>query len=149
MLGCSVSAAAWYLLVVATKDTAFVLLAIVGIIQGLVLPPVFVNNVALRQTLAPDELAGRVNATARWMHWTAIPFGQLAGGALATAIGLRETIAIGATVGVSSVFVLLFSPMRHVREMPVVAHHVPPDEPETTAANPLDEPTRPLGEAPV
>jgi MFS family permease len=149
MLGCGVSAAAWYLLVIATRDTAFALLAVVGIIQGLVLPPVFVNNVALRQTLAPDELAGRINATARWMHWTAIPFGQLAGGALATLVGLRATIAIGATVGVASVLVLLVSPMRRLHDMPASAHHVPPDEPEVPAANPLDEPTLPLGQAPV
>jgi MFS family permease len=149
MLGCGVSAAAWYLLVLATKDTGFALLAVVGIIQGLVLPPVFVNNVALRQTLAPDALAGRINATARWMHWTAIPFGQLAGGALATLVGLRFTIAIGATVGVSSVLVLLLSPMRSLREMPAAAHAVPSREPEVPATNPLDEPTLPLGQAPV
>jgi MFS family permease len=149
MLGCGVSAAAWYLLALATRDTGFALLAVVGIIQGLVLPPVFVNNVALRQTLAPDALAGRINATARWMHWTAIPFGQLAGGALATLVGLRFTIAIGATVGVSSVLVLLLSPMRSLREMPAPAHTVPPGEPEVPAANPLDEPTLPLGQAPA
>jgi MFS family permease len=149
MLGCGVSAAAWYLLVFATKDSAFALLVVVGVIQGLVLPPIFVNNVALRQTLAPDELAGRINATARWMHWTAIPFAQLAGGVLATAVGLRATIAIGATIGVASVFMILFSPLRDLREMPAPAHHVPPVEPEVPAANPLDEPTLPLGQAPV
>ena len=49
MLGCGVSSAAWYLLAFATKDTAFALLVAVGIIQGLALPPIFVNNVALRQ----------------------------------------------------------------------------------------------------
>src|SRR6185369_12377438 len=122
LLGCGVSAAAWYLL------------AVVGIIQGLVLPPVFVNNVALRQTMAPDALAGRINATARWMHWTAIPFGQLAGGVLANAVGLRATIAIGATIGVASVIVILLSPLRNLRDMPAAAHHVPPDAPDVPAA---------------
>lgn len=149
MLGCGVSAAAWYLLVFATPDTAFWLLAVVGIIQGLVLPPVFVNNVALRQTLAPDHLAGRINATARWMHWTAIPFAQIVGGVLAGVVGLRGTIAIGATIGVASVIVLFLSPLRSLREMPPSAHTVPPVEPEVSPVNPLDEPTRPLGEAPV
>ena len=37
MLGCGVSSAAWYLLAFATKDSAFAILAAVGIIQGLVL----------------------------------------------------------------------------------------------------------------
>ena len=146
MLGCGVSAAAWYLLVFATKDNGFALLAVVGIIQGLVLPPVFVNNVSLRQTLTPDELAGRVNATARWMHWTAVPFGQLAGGVLANLVGLRLTIAIGATIGVLAVVVLLLSPLRTLRAMPVSTHAGPPTDP---TANPLDEPTMPLGLPPI
>jgi MFS family permease len=149
LLGCAVSSAAWYLLVFATKDTAFALLAAVGIIQGLVLPPIFVNNVALRQTLTPDELGGRVNATARWMHWTAIPFGQLAGGALATIVGLRPTLAIGATVGVLSAVIVLLSPMRSLREMPAAAHPLRAPEDEPAGVNPLDEPTLPLGQAPV
>jgi MFS family permease len=139
MFGCGVSAAAWYLLTIATPATAFWLLAVVGVIQGIALPPIFVNNVALRQTLTPDGLSGRVNATARWMHWTAIPFGQLAGGALATIVGLRMTIAIGATVGVASVLILLLSPMRSVREMPTA----------TVPVSALDEPTLPLGQSPA
>ena len=149
MLGCGVSSAAWYLLAFATKDSAFAILAVVGIIQGLVLPPIFVNNVALRQTLTPDELGGRVNATARWMHWTAIPFGQLAGGVLATVVGLRGTIAVGATVGVLSVVVLFLSPMRSLRAMPAAAHPTHPPKDEPSAVNPLDEPTLPLGQSPL
>jgi MFS family permease len=149
MLGCGVSSAAWYLLAFATKDSAFAILAAVGIIQGLVLPPIFVNNVALRQTLTPDELGGRVNATARWMHWTAIPFGQLAGGLLATQVGLRVTLAIGATVGLLSVVFLLLSPMRSLRAMPAAAHPIHPSEDEPSAVNPLDEPTLPLGQVPL
>ncbi|HEX3265585.1 MAG TPA: MFS transporter [Candidatus Limnocylindrales bacterium] len=149
MLGCGVSSAAWYLLAFASRDSAFVLLAIVGIIQGLVLPPIFVNNVALRQTLTPDELSGRVNATARWMHWTAIPFGQLAGGLLATIVGLRGTIAIGATVGLLSALFVLLSPMRHVREMPAAVHPPRDADSDGTGVNPLDEPTLPLGQAPA
>ena len=139
ILGCAVSAAAWYPLVFATKDNAFALLAVVGIIQGLVLPPIFVNNVSLRQTLTPDELSGRVNATARWMHWTAVPFGQLSGGFLATLVGLRVTLAVGATVGALSAVLLLVSPIRRLRDMPAAV----------AATNPLDEPTLPLGQAPV
>ena len=149
MLGCGVSSAAWYLLAFATKDTAFALLVAVGIIQGLALPPIFVNNVALRQTLTPDELGGRVNATARWMHWTAVPFGQLGGGLLATLVGLRVTLAIGATIGLLSVVILFLSPMRTLHAMPAAAHppHPPGDEP--SAVNPLEEPTLPLGQSPL
>jgi len=143
ILGCSVSSAAWYLLAFATPDTAFVLVVIAGTIQGLVLPPVFVNNVSLRQTLAPDALAGRVHATARWMHWSAVPLGALAGGVLATLVGLRLTIVLGATVGVLSAVVVALSPLGSLRVMPTPAHD------STPGVNPLDEPTLPLGQAPV
>ena len=101
---------------------------------------------SLRQTLTPDELTGRVNATARWMHWTAVPFGQLAGGVLASLVGLRLTIAIGATIGVLSVVVVLLSPLRTLRAMPVAAHPARTSDP---TANPLDEPTMPLGLPPI
>ena len=47
-----------------------------------------------------------------------IPLGTLAGGALATWIGLRETIAVGAVGGGFAFLWLLFSPQRHLREMP-------------------------------
>ena len=143
IIGCGVSSAAWYLLIVATPDTAFVVLAAIVLIQGLSLPLVFVNNVSFRQTIAPDELAGRVNATARWLHWTAIPLGQLAGGALATIVGLRATVAIGATIALLSVVPLLLSPMRSLRAMPGQAAR------PTGPVNPLDEPTLPVGQSPT
>ena len=129
MLGMGGSAAAWYLLVIATQDTAFALLSVVGVIQGLALPPVYVNMVALRQTIAPEAMSGRINATARWMTWTAVPLAQVVGGALATLIGLRATIAIGATIGVASVVVLLLSPLRTLREMPVAGHRATGPDP--------------------
>ena len=54
----------------------------------------------------------------------------LAGGALATWVGLRETIVVGASAERRSFLWLLFSPQRHLREMP---------EPVTTRA--LGRPT--------
>ena len=60
-----------------------------------------------------------MNSVMRFMVWGTIPFGGLLGGALATWIGLRETIVVGAdrrrarrSSGSCS------RPQRHLREMP-------------------------------
>jgi MFS family permease len=147
IVGCGISSIAWFLMTVATPQTAFALLAAVGVIQGLTLPLVYVNNVAFRQTITPDELLGRVNATARWLHWTAIPLGSLAGGALATIVWLRATIAIGATIATFSAVWLLISPIRRLREMPKVSAVA--SSIETPTENPLDEASLPLGQSPT
>jgi predicted MFS family arabinose efflux permease len=59
-----------------------------------------------------------MNSVMRFMVWGTIPIGTLLGGALATWIGLRETIVVGAIGGGLSCLWLLFSPQRHLREMP-------------------------------
>ena len=75
-------------------------------------------QVSYRQAICPPRLQGRMNSVMRFMVWGTIPLGTLAGGALATWIGLRETIFVGAVGGASSFLWLLFSPQRHLRDMP-------------------------------
>jgi MFS family permease len=77
-----------------------------------------IAQVSYRQAICPPRLQGRMNSTMRFMVWGTIPLGTLLGGALATWIGLRETIVIGAIGGGSAFLWLLFSPQRHLREMP-------------------------------
>ena len=75
-------------------------------------------QVSYRQAICPPRLQGRMNSVMRFMVWGTIPLGTLAGGALATWIGLRETIAVGAVGGGFAFLWLLFSPQRHLRDMP-------------------------------
>ena len=56
-------------------------------------------QVSYRQAICPPRLQGRMNSVMRFMVWGTIPLGTLAGGALATWIGLRETIVVGAVGG--------------------------------------------------
>jgi len=82
-----------------------------------------VTGISLVQTLTPERLLGRLNATRRFLVWGAIPLGSLVGGVLATTIGLRPTLFVGA-IGSCLCFVpMLLSPVRSLREMPT--------EPET------------------
>ena len=68
-----------------------------------------VTALSLRQVLCPDELLGRMNATSRFLGWATLPLGGIVGGALGTAIGLRETLWISAA-GVAISALLLVSP---------------------------------------
>jgi MFS family permease len=75
-------------------------------------------QVSYRQAICPPRLQGRMNSVMRFMVWGTVPIGTLLGGALATWIGLRETIIIGAIGGGASFLWLLLSPQRHLRELP-------------------------------
>jgi len=114
----AISAGSSFVITLATPATAFGLLVASGAFQGFAVMVINVNGVSLRQALTPDELQGRVNATGRWINWSIIPVGSVIGGAIATAIGLRATIAVGAAVGLLALPWLLLSPIRSLREMP-------------------------------
>ena len=75
-------------------------------------------QVSYRQAICPPRLQGRMNSVMRFIVWGTIPIGALVGGALGTWIGLRETIVIGAIGGSLAVLWIIFSPQRHLREMP-------------------------------
>jgi len=75
-------------------------------------------QVSYRQAICPPRLQGRMNSVMRFVVWGTIPIGTLLGGALGSTIGLRETIVVGAVGGGLSVLWIVFSPQRHLREMP-------------------------------
>lgn len=83
-------------------------------------------QVSYRQAICPPRLQGRMNSVMRFMVWGTIPLGALLGGALATWIGLRETIFVGAIGGGLAFLWIVFSPQRHLREMPEPIHDHPP-----------------------
>ena len=98
-----------------------------------------ITQVSLRQAITPERLQGRMNAVMRFLVWGSLPLGSLVGGALASTIGLRNTLIVS---GVGSCFAILpiwFSPIRTLREIP---EPEPPKEPrlEPGLANPLQGP---------
>ena len=57
----------------------------------------------------------------RWfVVWGTIPLGSVAGGALASTIGLRETILVGAIGSTFCFLFLLFSPFRSIQDTPAL-----------------------------
>ena len=113
-----VSSASTFLIAIAPRDAAIPFLIASGLIQGPAVMVVNVNGVSIRQAVTPDHLLGRVNATGRWIAWGAIPLGAVIGGVLASTIGLRPTIAVGAFLGLFAVVWLIASPLRSLREIP-------------------------------
>ena len=81
-----------------------------------------INYLALRQALTPDRLLGRMTATMRFLAVAAAPLGSLAGGALATVIGLRHTLWVVGSLGIVLCLVAMrWSPVRLHRRLPIIA----------------------------
>ncbi len=80
-----------------------------------------INQVSFRQAIVPIRLQGRLNATMRTIVWGTLPLGAIAGGVLGDVIGVREAIIVGLVGGAFSFLWVLFSPVRHIREMPQTA----------------------------
>ena len=83
-----------------------------------------VTAISLIQAITPDRLLGRANASRRFVVWGVIPLGGLAAGALASTIGLRETMIVGALGGALAVVPILLSPIRSVGPMSEVEAQV-------------------------
>jgi MFS family permease len=77
-----------------------------------------VTVISFRQSITPEHLQGRVNATVRSLSWGTLSLGSLMGGALATAWGLRETVVVSAVGLFVPSLVVLLSPVRAMRHLP-------------------------------
>ncbi|MDB4896054.1 MAG: major facilitator superfamily 1 [Firmicutes bacterium] len=85
-----------------------------------------IHVTSLRQTVTPNHLLGRVNATWRLSNWLFVLVGTVAGGVLAEHIGLRATFLLALAGRAVGLIWLLFSPVHRIRAMPAPA----PAEPE-------------------
>jgi predicted MFS family arabinose efflux permease len=77
-----------------------------------------INELSLRQAIAPSHLLGRINSAMHMMFRGVLPAGALLGGVLAEAIGLRGAMFTGAAGFLLSTLWLVFSPVRRVRQLP-------------------------------
>jgi predicted MFS family arabinose efflux permease len=84
-----------------------------------------ITQVSLRQAITPERIQGRLNSVMRFLVWGTIPLGSLTGGALASTIGLRQTLFVGAASDAFAVLPILFSAQRKLEQFP---------EPEEAAA---------------
>lgn len=84
-----------------------------GVVAGNIIKASF------QQRYCPPELLGRLTASTAFLSYGTIPLGALLGGTLATVLGVRAAMAI-TTAGVPlAALILLFSPIRRTRDLPV------------------------------
>jgi MFS family permease len=128
LLGTIVDALAYPLVPLAPKAFPIPLIVVgFGLIDfGVVLYNVSV--ISLTQALTPERLLGRVNASRRFIVWGTIPLGSLVSGALATAIGLRPTMFIGAIGCSLAALPIALSSVRQVKELPTAPEAMPVSE---------------------
>jgi len=88
-----------------------------------------VTAISLIQAITPDRILGRANASRRFVVWGVVPLGGFTGGALASTIGLRETMVVGALGGLLTIVPILVSPLRSVGKM----SELEPLEPQSSA----------------
>jgi len=77
-----------------------------------------VAQVSFRQSVCPDRLLGRMNASIRFLVWGTIPLGGLLGGALGELLGLRATLLVAGTGIALAPLWLVASPLRGLRDLP-------------------------------
>jgi MFS family permease len=104
------------------------------LVIGFMLVTYNIIQVSYRQAICPSRLQGRMNSAMRFIVWGTIPLGTLVGGALASWVGLREAIAIGAIGSGLSFLWILLSPQRHLRDMPDPVDDTPAPVAEPAAA---------------
>jgi MFS family permease len=77
-----------------------------------------IDQTSLRQTITPDRMLGRVNASMHVLGNGIGTLGLLTGGVLGELIGLRSTVAVAALGGLLGCVWILCSPLPRLRELP-------------------------------
>jgi MFS family permease len=103
----------------APHGQAALLLIVPALFVGTFMGVVYnIAQVSLRQAITPERIQGRMNSVMRFIVWGTIPLGSLTGGALASWIGLKETLILSGAGCCLPFLPVLFSPVRSVRDMP-------------------------------
>jgi predicted MFS family arabinose efflux permease len=96
---------------------AFLIVGAIGLAAGITLPIYNINQVSLRQTIVPDRVQGRMNATVRTMNWGTVPVGAIIGGLLGPTVGIIGTILIGGALQGAAVLWIVSRHVIHLREI--------------------------------
>ena len=102
-------------LAVAFPAVALPMVLTAEFVQYLFLTIYRVGEVGARQTLTPDHLLGRTNATQRFLVYGAIPLGGLCGGLLGEMVGVPLTLVTGMLGMLLASLWLILSPAKSLR----------------------------------
>jgi MFS family permease len=102
------------LIPLAPRSAGIPFLVTAQLLVGLSIVVYNVTAISLFQTRTPDRILGRMNASRRWIVWGVNPLAALLGGALASTIGLRATLLVGAGISTLAFVTLLAKPIRSI-----------------------------------
>jgi hypothetical protein len=111
--GTALVAAAQWLTAAADRSSALTLLVAAQLLNGIGWPIYSINQLSLRQTITPDHLLGRVNASRRVLVFGMAPVGAFAAGLVGQNWGLRPALQVAASAMTVAALVALVSPLRH------------------------------------
>ena len=80
-----------------------------------------VHELTVRQTVAPHEMLGRVNASMRLLTLGVLPIGAATGGLIAVPLGIRGAMVVAAAGITASAMWLIFSPVRSAKRLEAAA----------------------------
>jgi hypothetical protein len=95
-----------------------IVLSTLGLIANVTIPVYNINQVSLRQSITPDRVQGRMNATMRTIVWGTLPLGAFFGGILGTAIGVVNTILLGGAISALAAIWIFLGPVGRLKEQP-------------------------------
>jgi MFS family permease len=121
MVVTTVAAAVCPLLLLVPRDaTALSMALLIGaeLLCGFSVLVFNVNTVTLRQTITPNRLLGRMNASYRLVLFGTGPIGAVLGGLLGASVGLRPAMVITVILLTTPALWAFFSPVFRLKEMP-------------------------------
>lgn len=98
--------------------TALVILGASRAVYGVTVVVYNVATVTLRQVVTPNRLLARMNGSYRLLLFGMGPIGAITGGALGSALPLRQAMVIAAIALMTPIIWILFSPVFWLKEMP-------------------------------
>jgi MFS family permease len=101
-----------------TGVTALLILCAGQFLLGATSSIYHIHTISLVQGITPPHLLGRVNGSALTVVFGAGAVGAMLGGIVGSAVGVRGGIVVGGVVVVLGGLLLLFSPIRAIRETP-------------------------------
>lgn len=122
MLWAEIASVPFALLIPATETgsrLALFAVGLVGVFAGVTAGSVIARS--WRQSYVPDDMLARSGATMTVFGFGAIPAGAVAGGWLASTIGVRPALWVVCAAMLVPMFVLLLSPIRGRRDLPAAS----------------------------
>lgn len=128
-LSVGVAAPSSALMPLANNDWTLWVAAAGGIFVALGVVVYNVTQVSFRQSMTPDALLGRMNASVRFIVFGTMPLGAFISGILGANIGVEATLWVGVAGLTLATLPILLSPLRTMKKLPT-----PPQEKTTSEA---------------